>query len=175
VTATRHGRGHTRLALEIGGTTGWQHHAFLRKNLTAAHRIIRPALERLSVALVGTRTMARLHQQFLGVAGPTDVLSFVIEQRGRRAIGGEIVICTAVAARQAARRKIPTRLELLLYALHGMLHLCGHDDQTSRQYQAMHRLEDQILTRLGHGPAFALPQAAGPRGARRRRPKGTSR
>jgi probable rRNA maturation factor len=44
--------------------------------------------------------------------------------------------------------------EVLLCALHGMLHLCGFDDRTERQYTAMHRAEDRLLSRLGIGPVF---------------------
>jgi hypothetical protein len=43
---------------------------------------------------------------------------------------------------------------LLLYGLHGMLHLCGFDDRTERAFRAMHAKEDEILTRLGVGPVF---------------------
>jgi ssRNA-specific RNase YbeY (16S rRNA maturation enzyme) len=44
--------------------------------------------------------------------------------------------------------------ELLLYALHGMLHLCAFDDRTDREFQIMHEREDQILIRLGIGAVF---------------------
>jgi hypothetical protein len=47
--------------------------------------------------------------------------------------------------------------ELLLYALHGMLHLAGFDDRTARGFATMHRTEDDILTRLGVGPVFSAP------------------
>ena len=53
-----------------------------------------------------------------------------------------------------------------------MLHLCGFDDRTDAGFAAMHRTEDQILTQIGVGPAFATPErddgAAG--GAVRLRP-----
>ena len=46
------------------------------------------------------------------------------------------------------------RDEVLLYALHGVLHLCGYDDRTDRDFAAMHRREDEILERLGVGAIF---------------------
>ena len=55
---------------------------------------------------------------------------------------------------------------LLLYALHGMLHLCGFDDRTAAGFKRMHGTEDRILTRLGVGPVFA---PAGKPARRRRR------
>ncbi|MGN6726072.1 MAG: rRNA maturation RNAse YbeY, partial [Tepidisphaeraceae bacterium] len=45
--------------------------------------------------------------------------------------------------------------ELLLYALHGVLHLSGYDDRTESDHRRMHRREDQILHRIGIGPLFA--------------------
>jgi hypothetical protein len=65
-----------------------------------------------------------------------------------------VVICVSVGRRAAVARGIPIAHELLLYALHGMLHLCGFDDRTGRAFRAMHAKEDEILTRLGVGPVF---------------------
>lgn len=72
-----------------------------------------------------------------------------------RVTSGEVIVCLPEARRQARRLSSTLQKELLLYALHGMLHLSGFDDRTARGYQAMHRKEDQILTRLGVGPVFA--------------------
>ena len=62
---------------------------------------------------------------------------------------------------QAAAQRLNLKVadELLLYALHGILHLCGYDDRTPADYRRMHRLEDRILTQLGIGPIFAAPAA----------------
>ena len=130
--------------------------AFLRRHLASAHRILRrPALSWLSVALIGDRKMALLHEQFLGIAGPTDVLTFPLEQDRRgRVSTGEVVICVPEARRQAKRNRTGLERELLLYALHGMLHLCGYDDRTATAFRTMHATEDRILTRLGVGPVF---------------------
>ena len=68
-----------------------------------------------------------------------------------------------VARRQAQVRGIPTRHELLLYAIHGMLHLSDYDDLTPRKYQAMHKEEDRILQQLGFGPVFGRADAAASR------------
>lgn len=100
--------------------------------------------------------MSKLHQQFLNVPGPTDVLTFELDHDTKgRVISGEVIVCLPEAARQAKKNNSTVQKELLLYALHGMLHLSGFDDRTARGYRAMHRKEDQILTRLGVGPVFS--------------------
>lgn len=55
----------------------------------------------------------------------------------------------------ARRLGHPMAHELLLYALHGLLHLSGFDDRTDSEFAAMHAREDEILTRLGVGPVFS--------------------
>lgn len=100
--------------------------------------------------------MAELHEQFLGIAGPTDVLTFPLEvDRRGRPLAGEVVVCVPEARRRSAAEGTGLRQEVLLYALHGLLHLCGFDDRTRSGFAAMHRTEDAILTTLGIGPVFS--------------------
>ena len=144
--------------------------AFLRRHLRAAYRILRPPLRELSVALVGDAKISALHEQFMGIAGPTDVLTFPLDLDARgRPVAGEVVICVAEARRRAKEHGASLERELLLYALHGLLHLCGYDDKTDASFRAMHRTEDQILTRLGVGPVFAPGKATASRKAPRGR------
>jgi probable rRNA maturation factor len=128
----------------------------LKRQLVRAHRILRPPLRELSVALVGDARMSKLHRRFMNIAGPTDVLTFELEHDAEGSVtAGEVIVCVPEARRQAKERGIELRMELLLYALHGMLHLCGFDDRTDRGFRTMHRREDDILTALGFGPVFA--------------------
>ena len=101
----------------------------------------------------------------MGVLGPTDVLTFPLETDATgHTISGEIVVCVPEARRRARENGIPLEREVLLYALHGMLHLIGYDDRTDAGFAKMHRMEDDILTKLGVGPVFRAP--TGPRRAR---------
>lgn len=144
------------LSLDITAHTGRQYVSHLRKYLSKAHRLLKAPLAEMSVALVGDRRMAALHEQFMGIPGPTDVLTFEIEHdRRARVTAGEVVVCVPHAVREARRRRVAARDEVLLYALHGMLHLCGYDDRTDRDFAKMHRREDQILKQLGVGAVFA--------------------
>jgi probable rRNA maturation factor len=166
-TASRNGAGQRKLSLTITAADGKSFVPFIRTNVLAAHAMISPALAELSLALVGDERMERLHQQFMNLSGPTDVLTFPLEHDRRGAVtAGEIVVCVPEARRRAAEHAVSTRHELLLYALHGVLHLCGFDDRTDRGFRQMHRKEDEILTAIGVGPVFRLSTGSRKRGAR---------
>jgi probable rRNA maturation factor len=149
------------LSFSITAHTGRPLVPFLRKYIRLAHqKLTRSAaglpLRELSIALVGDRQMSELHREFMGIAGPTDVLTFPLDTDARgRVTAGEVVICIPHARRAAKERKIPLQREVLLYAVHGMLHLLGYDDRTDRAYRVMHQTEDDLLTNLGLGPVFA--------------------
>jgi probable rRNA maturation factor len=146
----------SKLHLAIAGTVGRSFIPFLRKNLPVAHRLANSDLTEMSIALVGDRKMSDLHLQFMNLSGPTDVLTFPLETDARsRIISGEIVICVPQARRWAKSEGVAVKHELLLYAIHGLLHLSGYDDRTDSQYRTMHRMEDKILTQLGIGNVFA--------------------
>ena len=99
--------------------------------------------------------MSKLHERFMAISGPTDVLTFPLElDKKGLAISGEIVICVPEARRRAPEQGNSIPNELLLYAVHGLLHLCGHDDRTAREFEIMHRIEDDLLCKLGVGPVF---------------------
>lgn len=124
-------------------------------------------LNELNIVLVNDRKMAKLHKEFMNIAGPTDVLTFPIdENEAGHVTSGEVYLCVPEARRQAKIRGIEPKLELLLYAIHGMLHLLGYDDRTAAEFEKMHALEDQILTQLGLGPVFAPPSPKTRRRAR---------
>ena len=144
------------LRLSVTAVTGAAHVTYLRRHIAAAHAILKPPLAELSIALVGDRRMAELHEQFLGKPGPTDVLTFPLEvDRRGRPLAGEVVVCVPEARRRSAAEGTRLRQEVLLYALHGLLHLCGFDDRTRAGFATMHRTEDAILTTLGIGPVFS--------------------
>lgn len=144
------------VALDVTAVTGKRHVTYLRRHLLAAHALLRPPLAELSLALVGDARMSALHAQFMGISGPTDVLTFPLDHDARgRVTAGEVVVCVPEAVRRAGEAGVSVERELLLYALHGLLHLCGYDDRTEPGYRRMHRREDMILTQLGVGPVFA--------------------
>ncbi len=103
--------------------------------------------------------MARLHRRFLKKRGPTDVMAFDLAEtrprhRKKTALEGEVIVSAETARREAKDRGHSPAAELTLYALHGTLHLLGFRDGKSSDAQAMHRVEDEILTEIGLGKIF---------------------
>jgi len=78
----------------------------------------------------------------------------------REAIDVNIALCVDEAARQAADRDHDPTSELILYAVHGLLHCLGHDDHEPEAYERMHAIEDELLDRLGVGARFKSSPAA---------------
>lgn len=155
-------RGDTRsLQLEIHATAGRHLVPALRTLLPRAHRLAGSRAAHLSVALVGRRRMRRLNKRFLRHDRLTDCLSFALEQDTRgRALSGELIICVPVALARARRLGLPLLSEVLLYAVHGLLHLDGWDDKNKDEFAAMHRREDKILSQMGLGNVFAADATA---------------
>jgi len=112
------------------------------------------------VALVDDRTIARLHERFLGDPTPTDVLSFP---------HGEIVASGDTALREARARGIDPVHELLLYVVHGALHLAGHRDKNAKERGRMRAAERRVLAALGAGDVFGAPERRRGSGRQRRR------
>lgn len=83
--------------------------------------------------------MARVHADFLDDPTETDVITFPY---------GEILVCPAVARDQALQRKLPVDREVLLYALHGILHLVGYDDVTPAKAKKMAQAQEELLLRV---------------------------
>lgn len=151
----------TDFDLSLTAQTGRQHLPYLRRMLHVAHPHVRHAPTEVSVALVNDRRMSELHEQFMNIPGPTDVLTFELDHTPRgRCVSGEVVICVPEARRRSRELGHRIEHELLLYALHGLLHLSGYDDKTPSAYRRMHREEDRILALIGVGAVFALARTA---------------
>ena len=103
---------------------------------------------KINVAVVDDPTLAELHQRYLGDASPTDVLSFPLEQSPEY-LEGEIVISADAALASAAGYHWSAADELLLYAVHGALHMVGYDDATPKKRAKMRKKEGEYIARLG--------------------------
>ncbi|MCC2308031.1 MULTISPECIES: rRNA maturation RNase YbeY [Cellulomonas] len=124
--------------------------ALARYVLDAMH--VHPQTD-LSILLVGTDVMSELHVQWMDEPGPTDVLSFPMDELrpGREGeqtpagLLGDVVLCPEVAAEQARVAGHSTAEELLLLTTHGILHLLGYDHAEPEEEKEMFALQRQLL------------------------------
>jgi probable rRNA maturation factor len=102
----------------------------------------------ISLAVVDDASIAALHARYLGDPAPTDVLSFLLESEPEY-LEGEVVASAETAARTAPKYGWPPSAELQLYLIHGVLHLVGYNDRTSRQRAEMRKQERRYLNEIG--------------------------
>lgn len=114
---------------------------------------IHPQAE-LSVVLTDPRTMTGLHERWMHEPGPTDVLSFpmedirpgqVVDSR-MEGLLGDVVICPQVAEEQAVRAGHGTRHELGVLLTHGILHLLGYDHEDLADERLMFGLQGRLVS-----------------------------
>ncbi len=104
----------------------------------------------VSLALVDDPTLAELHGRFLDDPSPTDVMSFALGDDEDEGAWGEVVVSVDRARAVAAERGVAWEREVVLYAVHGTLHLCGWDDHGSEDRRAMRSAEAAVLGLLGY-------------------------
>lgn len=102
----------------------------------------------VSIAIVDDPTIHEINRQYLEHDYPTDVLSFVLEDRPPY-LEGELVVSTDTAISNAADYEWSPASELLLYVIHGTLHLVGYRDKDADDILAMRQAEDNYLKQLG--------------------------
>jgi len=151
---------------------------WIKHQLERVLQLVGGEFRTVNLRLVGDAAMVRLHGQHCGDPSTTDVLTFVHacvdELEGaysaapddRTTVGTsltvDLVLCVDEAGRQAARRGHLIERELLLYAVHGVLHCIGHDDATASASEAMHAEEDRLLSAIGVGRTYARDESATP-------------
>ena len=116
----------------------------------------------ISLALVDDAAIHRINRDFLGHDHPTDVISFTLgsspdpqvrtvnppisaAHSPPQHLEGELIVSTETAIREAAAHGWSAADELLLYVVHGLLHLCGYDDLTDEARPRMRGRERQVL------------------------------
>ena len=120
-------------------------------------------LAELAITLVDVPHMTELHVKWMGEPGPTDVLSFPMDEldlRGSRGAGhaheerpddsapmmlGDVVLCPEVAERQAREAGHSFEDELHLLTTHGILHLVGFDHAEPEEHAEMFGLQGELL------------------------------
>lgn len=120
---------------------------------------IHPETE-LAIVFVDNDAMSQLHQEWMGLDGPTDVMSFPMDelragthQEPARGLLGDIVISPQVASEHAQQGGHSVADEIALLVTHGLLHLLGHDHHDDDEKSTMFGLQDELLEAfLGYTP-----------------------
>ncbi|WP_454858752.1 rRNA maturation RNase YbeY [Promicromonospora soli] len=143
------------MSIEVNNESGFEvdeaEFAALGRYVLDAMRV-HPQSE-LSIILVDTTVMADLHVQWMDEPGPTDVLSFPMDELRPGRDGdvtpagtlGDIVLCPEVAVTQAKAAGHSTTEELLLLTTHGILHLLGYDHAEPEEEKEMFALQRKLL------------------------------
>lgn len=143
------------MSVEVNNETEWEldeaeFAALGRFVIDAMH--VHPMAE-LSIQIVGTDVMTDLHVRYLDEEGPTDVMSFPMDELrpGREGevsdpgMLGDVVLCPDVASQQARAAGHSTHEELLLLTVHGILHLLGFDHAEPAEEKEMFDLQRRLL------------------------------
>lgn len=115
----------------------------------------------VSVVFIDEDAMSALHVEWMDLEGPTDVMSFPMDELrpgtagapGENGILGDIVICPSVAEVQAQAGGHSTHDEILLLTTHGLLHLMGFDHMEPAEKEEMFGLQRQLLESYTGRPA----------------------
>jgi probable rRNA maturation factor len=120
-------------------------------------------LAELCIKAVDEDTIAALNEQWMDKPGPTDVLAFpmdelrpgLVNEEPEEGVLGDLVLCPAVAERQAAQAGHSTAAEVELLTVHGILHLLGYDHAEPEEHAEMFGLQAELLDewrRVGDPP-----------------------
>jgi probable rRNA maturation factor len=95
-----------------------------------------------------------LNREYRGKDYATNVLSFPYDTEP--VVSGDLVVCPAVVAREAAEQNKPLAAHYAHLTVHGMLHLQGWDHENDEDAQAMEDEEREILAALGYPDPYAV-------------------
>ena len=126
----------------------------------------------LTIMFVDPDPIAELHERWMSLEGPTDVMSFPMDElrpgdgkTTMEGVLGDLVICPWVAAQQAAAAGHSTMQEMMLLTIHGILHLLGYDHVTPEQERQMFGLQRQLLLTFLAVRRITIEPATLPKGA----------
>lgn len=136
----------------------------VQKVLRALYSFLHVSSDELSIYFVTDRKIVQLHKKFFNDPTPTDCITFPMDPPQLqtnpfsvlmpRAGLGDLFVCPAAALRYAAENPYQ---ELLLYLVHGSLHLLGYDDLHPKQRRQMRKMEKKCMDHLNRLNLHILP------------------
>ena len=103
----------------------------------------------IGILLVDDRRIAKVHDEWLGEPGPTDVITFDLSEAGGTVLCGDLVVSAETAKRMSGEFGWTPRQELAYYVIHGLLHLTGYDDRDPADRRAMRSRERAVMRAVG--------------------------
>jgi probable rRNA maturation factor len=138
--------------------------AVLRRAIAMAAQTLSTSAAELAIVLGDDSAIRLLNRDWRGIDKPTNVLSFPAKATPARGAPpgplGDIVIAFETTAAEAAAEGKPFLDHLAHLAVHGFLHLTGHDHQGERDAEAMEAMERRILARLGVSDPYRARNSA---------------
>ena len=104
---------------------------------------------KLSFAFVDNNEIKRLNKKYFDSDDVTDVIAFPLDNH-KNALNGEIVVSVETAVDTAVKENVDVEGEIVLYVVHGLLHLLGYSDVNREDAIIMHEKESKILKALGY-------------------------
>ena len=93
-------------------------------------------LNSIEISILDDRNISKVHFDFMNDPSPTDVITFDY---------GEILVSAETAKIKSEELEVSTENEVLLYIIHGMLHLAGYSDRLDNEFKEMKSLQEMIL------------------------------
>lgn len=129
----------------------------LRSAVESALKINGVSNASIDIAILDAEEMQQVNSRHLGHDYPADVLSFLLEETDD-SIEGEVLVCPAVANDWSKKYGWESEKELVLYAVHGTLHLIGFDDLTPEDELQMRKAEREALAPFNIIPPWDLKE-----------------
>lgn len=160
------------MSIEVNDESGFQPAQDLAEIAALATYVldqmrVHPQAE-LNVILVDEAAIERLHIEWMDLPGPTDVLSFPMDElrpapaseEPQEGMLGDIVVCPHVAIRQALQAGHSVAEEILLLVTHGILHLLGYDHVEPEEREEMFNLQRTLLLTFlaSRGSPYSVPE-----------------
>jgi probable rRNA maturation factor len=137
---------------------------WLERVVRRAVAAIRAEAAEITVLVVDDRRIAAVHDRWMGIAGPTDVITFDLSGAGFPGLAGDLAVSAETARRMARELGWQARHELAYYVIHGLLHLAGEDDGTPGERRRMRRREREVMAAVGLPAPPRRPRKPAPYG-----------
>ncbi len=105
-------------------------------------------IDSIDVAIVDADEIESLNRRYLGRDEVTDVLSFDLSEAGSHGLNAQIIVCGDVVVEQGPRHDLSAEDELMLYVIHGLLHLTGWDDAEAGPAERMKTRQEELLAKF---------------------------